>query len=317
MQRGRGRPPGPSWAVRMNTAELGSFDAARCGRVRSSDSKAASIRDPFCPEAAVRAVAARLLLLCLLLRSSWLTVEGERQVSAARVLHRQGGRAAVAVSVGVAGGVPEQQRRTVGYGRSRLSQVAQCSSGMIAPRECSSSSNGAVSAGDERALAHSALRKSGRLGRCQDRPDVRAYPADADLGKRRSRARHLYDRSVRSDESCESGRIRQSSATGFVALHHSADRVAGSAASADFPRRSSGSRRHVELDAPDASLSSTNHSASARLRSARSAGESDSGGSVRGLDRTRAARRGASQIGGADRANAAARATFATAAASR
>jgi hypothetical protein len=60
--------------------------------------------------------------------------------------------------------------------------VAQCSSGMIAPRECSSSSNGAVSASDERALAHSALRKSGRLGRCQDRPDVRAYPADADLG---------------------------------------------------------------------------------------------------------------------------------------
>ena len=50
------------------------------------------------PEAAVRAVPARLLLLCLLLRSSWLTVEGDRHVGAAGVLHNhRGGRAAVAV----------------------------------------------------------------------------------------------------------------------------------------------------------------------------------------------------------------------------
>jgi hypothetical protein len=47
-------------------------------------------------------VPARLLFLCLLLRSSWLTVEGGRQIGAARVLHRRGGRAAVAVSVGMA-----------------------------------------------------------------------------------------------------------------------------------------------------------------------------------------------------------------------
>ena len=33
-------------------------------------------------------------------------VEGDRRVGADRVLHRQGGWAAVAVSVGVAGGVP-------------------------------------------------------------------------------------------------------------------------------------------------------------------------------------------------------------------
>jgi len=46
---------------------------------------------------------ARLLLL---FRSSWLTVEGDCHVGAAGVLHRRGGRAAVAVSVGVAGGVP-------------------------------------------------------------------------------------------------------------------------------------------------------------------------------------------------------------------
>jgi hypothetical protein len=42
---------------------------------------------------------ARLLLLCLLFRSSWLTVGGDRHVGAAGVLHRRGGRAAVAVSV--------------------------------------------------------------------------------------------------------------------------------------------------------------------------------------------------------------------------
>jgi hypothetical protein len=59
-------------------------------------------RGRSCPKAAVRAVPARLLLLCLLLRSSWLTVEGGRQIGAAGVLHRRGGRAAVAVSVGMA-----------------------------------------------------------------------------------------------------------------------------------------------------------------------------------------------------------------------
>jgi hypothetical protein len=57
-------------------------------------------------KSAVRAAPARLLLLCLLLRSSLLTVEGGRQIGAAGVLHRRGGRAAVAVSVGVAVGVP-------------------------------------------------------------------------------------------------------------------------------------------------------------------------------------------------------------------
>jgi hypothetical protein len=45
---------------------------------------------------------------CACFRSSWLTVEGGRQVGAAGVLHRRGGRAAVAVRVGVAGGVPNR-----------------------------------------------------------------------------------------------------------------------------------------------------------------------------------------------------------------
>jgi hypothetical protein len=56
----------------------------------------------------------------LLLRSSWLTLEGGREVSAAGVLLRRGGRAAVAVSVGVAVGVPEQQRRQYERRRRRL-----------------------------------------------------------------------------------------------------------------------------------------------------------------------------------------------------
>jgi hypothetical protein len=60
------------------------------------------------PDAVARPVPARLLLLCLLLRSSWLTVEGGRQIGAARVLHRRGGRAVVAVSVDVAVGVPKE-----------------------------------------------------------------------------------------------------------------------------------------------------------------------------------------------------------------
>jgi hypothetical protein len=44
----------------------------------------------------------------LLLRSSWLTVDGDRHVGTAGVLHLRGGRAAVAVSVGVAPIVPNQ-----------------------------------------------------------------------------------------------------------------------------------------------------------------------------------------------------------------
>jgi hypothetical protein len=66
-------------------------------------------RDSSCPEAAVRAVPARLLLSCLLFRSSWLTMEGDRHFGAAAVLRRRGGRAAVAVRVGVAGRVPERK----------------------------------------------------------------------------------------------------------------------------------------------------------------------------------------------------------------
>jgi hypothetical protein len=86
--------------------------ATRCpsdNEVRSA-SAAASRTECGCstPDAVARPVPARLLLLCLLLRSSWLTVEGGRQIGAARVLHRRGGRAVVAVSVDVAVGVPKE-----------------------------------------------------------------------------------------------------------------------------------------------------------------------------------------------------------------
>src|ERR1035438_9064798 len=48
----------------------------------------------FCPKVAVRAVPARLLLLCLLLRSCSLTVDGSRHSGAAGGLHRRGRRVA-------------------------------------------------------------------------------------------------------------------------------------------------------------------------------------------------------------------------------
>ena len=65
----------------------------------------------FVPKSAVPPVPARLLLLCLLFRSSWRRVEGDRHVGAAGVLHRRGGRAALAARVGVAPGVPKRLSR--------------------------------------------------------------------------------------------------------------------------------------------------------------------------------------------------------------
>jgi hypothetical protein len=58
------------------------------------------------------AVPARLLLLCLLLSTSWLTV-GRHQVGAVGVLHRRGGRAGVAESVGAAPGVLARNSRSL------------------------------------------------------------------------------------------------------------------------------------------------------------------------------------------------------------
>jgi hypothetical protein len=52
--------------------------------------------------------AARLLLMCLLLRSSWLTVEGDRQVGAAGVLIARADGQPWPCRFGVAGGVPKR-----------------------------------------------------------------------------------------------------------------------------------------------------------------------------------------------------------------
>ena len=54
-------------------------------------------------------------------------VEGDRHVGPAGVLHRRGGRAAVAVSVSVAVGVPEQQCELVRLLPSRPRQLARSS----------------------------------------------------------------------------------------------------------------------------------------------------------------------------------------------
>ena len=102
--------------------------AETCVRVGASTRNHRGRRDSLCPEAAVRAVPERLLLLCLLLRSSWLTVEGDRHGGAAGVLHRRGGRAVVAVSVGMPGCVPYEQSRRLRLPASRLPQVARSSS---------------------------------------------------------------------------------------------------------------------------------------------------------------------------------------------
>ena len=97
--RRRGNRAGP---VRLAPCQtIGIARAVRTG---------ASARGCLCPKAAVRAMPARLLLLCVLFGSSWLAAEGGRQVGAAGVLYRRGGRGAVAVSVGVAGGVLLQPR---------------------------------------------------------------------------------------------------------------------------------------------------------------------------------------------------------------
>jgi hypothetical protein len=97
---------------------------------------AGSLDGPSTPFAAVRAAAARLLLLCLLLRSSWLTVEAGRQIGPAGVLHRRGGRAAVAAVAGVAGRGPLQNsrsRRSRHLGASPLGRLRKSD---VTPASC-------------------------------------------------------------------------------------------------------------------------------------------------------------------------------------
>ena len=69
------------------------------------------------PDAAVRAVPPRLLLLCLLLRGSWLMVDGGPQIGATGMLYRRGVGAVVGVAVGVAVGVLTQKLLSRGHGR--------------------------------------------------------------------------------------------------------------------------------------------------------------------------------------------------------
>ena len=86
--------PAPALAGAQQSRRCPAADLCSCSRGQ----RGASCW--FCPKSAVRAVPPRLLLLCLLLRSSWLTVEGGRH-GAAGVPHRRGGRAPLAGSVSV------------------------------------------------------------------------------------------------------------------------------------------------------------------------------------------------------------------------
>ena len=85
--RARATSQGACWRTEAGCTE----QADRSRRARRSVAQSERCRPDrqrgrSCPKSAVRAVPARLLLLCLLLRSSWLTVEGDRHSGAAGVL---------------------------------------------------------------------------------------------------------------------------------------------------------------------------------------------------------------------------------------
>jgi hypothetical protein len=129
------------------------------------------------------------------------------------VLHRRGGRAAVAVSVGVAGGVPDQRCPTVRSGWSRLLQIAQRSS----PRHAA----GLATKGKRARLSMRVPRSfrcgTDRLRRrdcCFDRSTGRPLagpvqaPAVGGLSLARESASELSDR--RPDKSSSAGLVRNS-----------------------------------------------------------------------------------------------------------
>ncbi len=72
-------------------------------------------RDSLCPIAAVLAIPGRLLLLCLLLRSSWLTMTAAAR-SRGQSAASPGRTAPVAEAVGVAGGAPTGERHLFSRG---------------------------------------------------------------------------------------------------------------------------------------------------------------------------------------------------------
>jgi hypothetical protein len=74
---------------RKRETALHSRCSYRAWRPRSRLPTQAAAHCWITPDAAVGGVPLRLLLLCLLFRSSWLTVEGERHVGAAGVLDRR------------------------------------------------------------------------------------------------------------------------------------------------------------------------------------------------------------------------------------
>ena len=71
-----------SWRHTSGPVRRGRSRTASFRTRRSSHARAALWPDCSCPKAAVRAMSAMLLLLCLLFRSSWLTAEGGRQAAA-------------------------------------------------------------------------------------------------------------------------------------------------------------------------------------------------------------------------------------------
>ena len=137
----RPRPVGGTPETRLPRKAGKSASGPRCSSHRQSRSLITDHSLParltercrLTPVAAVRAMPARLLLLCLLFRGPWPTVEGDRHVGAAGVLHRRGGRAAVAVRVGVAAGVPERNRYSARSGLLLCRRQAGAVGGAVGP----------------------------------------------------------------------------------------------------------------------------------------------------------------------------------------
>jgi len=184
------------------------------GRDHSSRQRHQSPTGCITPDAAVRAMPARLLL-CLLFSSSWLTVECDGHVRAAGVRHRRGGRAAVAVSVGVAPGVPEGNRyaarsglllcrRQVGaaggpgravlgcFSSSRASgsltgRLALATSGKAeAPQDLRLARRGCACGAGQRPTAVSARYSLARAARAGGDPEHRCAKAKANLNDKAS-----------------------------------------------------------------------------------------------------------------------------------
>jgi hypothetical protein len=133
-----------------------------------------------------------------------------RQVGAVRVLHRRGGRAAVAVRVGVAGGVPKRASRRL-ESALRGSASSASSTPSTSGSDASSSSNPAARRPSARVPADCSIRREAAVSTCG--PARRSERASDGLNSRCSRQRGKEERAAgaRDDRRCSrTGEVRAS-----------------------------------------------------------------------------------------------------------